>query len=72
MRKPDFRLCENKGKDQLRYLDSTIPLLSKLLAVFCGYTCRFVLDLVGNLKTGFLASRTKCLRCLDLQSGLGF
>ena len=41
MRKPDFCLCENKGADQLRsnceadqrlcfrYLDSTIPLLSK-------------------------------------------
>ena len=41
MRKPDFRLCETKGADQLRsnceadqrlyfrYSDSTIPLLSK-------------------------------------------
>ena len=41
MRKPDFRICENKGADQLcgnrtadqrlclRYTDSTIPLLSK-------------------------------------------
>ena len=41
MRKPDFCICENKGADQLRgnreadqrlcfrYIDSTIPLLSK-------------------------------------------
>ena len=41
MRKPDFRICENKGADQLcgnritdqglcfRYTDNTIPLLSK-------------------------------------------
>ena len=41
VRKPDFRICENKDADQLRgnreadqrlcfrYLDSTIPLLSK-------------------------------------------
>ena len=41
MRKPDFCICENKGADQLRsncaadqhlcfrYVDSTIPLLSK-------------------------------------------
>ena len=41
MRKPDFRLCENKGADQLHnnceadqrlclhYMDSTIPLLLK-------------------------------------------
>ena len=53
MRKPDFCLCENKGADQLRsdckadqrlcfcYMDSTIPLLSKLKisrcpAIFCA------------------------------------
>ena len=42
MRKPTFCICENKGADQLhgdceadqrlcfRYIDSTIPLLSKL------------------------------------------
>ena len=36
MRKPTFCICENKGADQLhgdrlcfRYIDSTIPLLSK-------------------------------------------
>ena len=32
VRKPDFRICENKDADQrlcFRYLDSTIPLLPK-------------------------------------------
>ena len=60
MRKSDFCICENKGADQLRgdreadqrlcfrYTDSTIPLLSKPLAIFCGCTARFVSDLVGN------------------------
>ena len=27
VRKPAFCICENKGADQLRYMDSTIPLL---------------------------------------------
>ena len=53
MRKPAFCICKNKDADQLRsncaadqrlrfrYIDSTIPLLSKseiseLLAIFCG------------------------------------
>ena len=29
MRKPTFCICETKDADQLRYIDSTIPLLSK-------------------------------------------
>ena len=62
MRKQAFCICENKDADQLcgnreanqrlcsRYIDSTIPLLSKSesLAIFCGSTFRFVLYLVGN------------------------
>ena len=70
MRKPDFCICENKDADQLRgdreadqrlcfrYIDSTIPLLSKFrnfkpLAIFCGCTVRFVSDLVGNPEDRF-------------------
>ena len=65
MRKPDFRICKNKGADQLRgnhaadqrlcfrYIDSTTPLLLKPLAIFCGCAARFVLDLVGNPKSRF-------------------
>ena len=64
MRKLAFCICENKDADQLRgnpeadqrlcfrYIDSTIPLLSK-----SDCTARFVLDLVGNPKTGFLRTR---------------
>ena len=64
MRKPDFWICENKDADQLcgnreadqrlcfRYIDSTIPLLSKYknfkpLASFCGCAAWFVSDQVG-------------------------
>ena len=70
MRKPDFCICVNKDADQLRgnreadqhlcfrYMDSTIPLLSKsknlkTLAIFCGCTARFVSDLVGNPEDRF-------------------
>ena len=72
MRKPAFCICKNKGADQLhsnqaadqrlcfRYIDSTISLLAKgnfkPLAIFCGCTVWFVLDLVGNPKTGFLVT----------------
>ena len=51
-READQRLC-------FCYTDSTIPLLSKseinskLLAIFCGPTARFVLDLVGNPENWF-------------------
>ena len=63
--KPAFCICENKDADQLsgdceadqrlwfRYTDSTIPLLSKPLAIFCGCTARFVSDLVGNPEDRF-------------------
>ena len=63
VRKSAFYICENKGADQLcsdctadqrlcfRYMDSTIPLLSKSkissVYIFCGCTARFVSDLVG-------------------------
>ena len=70
MRKPTFCVCENKDADQLhgnreadqrlcfRYINSTIPLLSKSeifkpLAIFCGCTARFVSDLVGNPEDRF-------------------
>ena len=68
MRKLDFCTCENKDADQLcgnseadqrlcfRYTDSTIPLLPKYdkpLAILCGCTARFVLDLVGNPEDRF-------------------
>ena len=70
MRKHDFCICENKDADQLRgnreadqrlcfrYMDSTIPLLSKseiskTLTIFCGCTARFVSDLVGNPEDRF-------------------
>ena len=60
MRKPDFCICENKDADQLRgdreadqrlcfrYIDSTLPLLSKY-----EMSCRFVSDLVGNPEDRF-------------------
>ena len=55
------QLCGNHTADQrlcFRYIDSTIPLLpksknSKPLAIFCGCTARFVLDLVGNPEDRF-------------------
>ena len=63
--KTGFCIWENKDADQLRghceadqclcfrYMDSTIPLLSKVenfkpLAIFCGSTVWVVSDLVGN------------------------
>ena len=60
MRRPDFCICENKCADQLcdnrtadqrlcfRYSDTTIPLLSKPLTIFCSCTAWFVSDQVGN------------------------
>ena len=65
MRKLDFCICDSKGADQLcgnrttdqrlcfRYTDSTIPSLSKPLAIFCDCTVWFVLDLVGNPEDRF-------------------
>ena len=58
MRKPTFCICENKDADQLRgnrkadqrlcfrYIDSTIPLLSKseISSLFYNCTARFVSD----------------------------
>ena len=54
-RKHDFCLCENKGAD-LRYTDSTIPLLlkSKISSLLLSsVTGRFVSDLVGNPEDRF-------------------
>ena len=65
MRKAFFCKFENKDADQLRgiteadqrlcfrYTDSTIPLLSKLLANLYGRAAWFVLDLVGNPEDQF-------------------
>ena len=69
MRKPTFCICENKDADQLRgnseadqrlcfrYIDSTIPLLSKPLAILCSCTVWFMSDQVGNQNVGFLTIR---------------
>ena len=65
MRKPVFCNCDNKDADQLRgnreadqrlcfrYTDGAIPLLFKLLAIFCCRTAWFVSDLVGNPEDRF-------------------
>ena len=74
MRKPTFCICENKDADQLRgnreadqrlcfrYIDSTIPLLSKseISSLFYSCTAGFVSDQVGNQNVGFLMSRLIC------------
>ena len=69
MGKPTICIGKNKGADQLRsnceadqrlcfrYTDSTIPLLSKPLTIFCDCTARFVSDLVGTHIVGFLTHR---------------
>ena len=56
VRKPAFCTRENKDAHQrwgFRYTNSTIPLLHKSrnfkhLDIFCGFTARFVSDLVRN------------------------
>ena len=70
VREPAFCICENKDTDQLRsnreagrrlcfrYIDRTIPLLSKSknfepLAIFCGFAAPFVSDLVKNPEDRF-------------------
>ena len=62
IRKPTFRICENKGTDQLRsqrlcfpYTDSTIPLLSK--SKISGLWPSSVLVQLGLCRT---CSETKC------------
>ena len=69
MKNPLFCIWENKDTDQLRgdreadqrlcfrYIDSTIPLLSKPLAMFCSCTAWFLSDVVGNQNIGFLMTR---------------
>ena len=75
MRKPAFCICENKDADQLhgnreadqhlcfRYTDSTIPLLPKSEAMFCGCTARFVSDLVGNPEDRFSQNEAHLFTC---------
>ena len=69
MRKPTVCIGENKGADQLcsnctadqhlcyRPFDSKMPLLFKLLTIFCDCTVWFVSDLVGKAKL-LVLSRT--------------
>ena len=65
-----FRICENKGADQLhsnceadqrlrfRYTDITMPLfLYPIFPVIRACTARFVSDLFGNHIVGFLMMR---------------
>ena len=79
MRKPTFCICENKGADQLRgyreadqrlcfrYIDSTIPLLSKSdISSFCSCTAWFVSYQVGNQNICFLMTRLRCRLSIDL------
>ena len=65
MKKPAFCICEIKDTHQLggnpaadqrllfHYIDSSIPLLPKLLTIFCGHTAQFMSDLVVNPKDRF-------------------
>ena len=71
MRKPIFAYA--KTKTQISFAvaakpisafvfdtDSTISLLLKTLAVFCGCTARFVSDLVGNHEDRFSHNEAHC------------
>ena len=69
MRKPEFRLGENKAAAQLRsnceadqrlnfrYTYSTFITLVKFLALFWDCTGQFVLDLVGTPEDRFFSRR---------------
>ena len=71
MRKPTICICENKDADQVcgnreadqrlcfHYLDSTIPLHFKPLAIPSSCTAWFVSDLIGIHIVGFLITRLK-------------
>ena len=76
MRKPTICICENKDADQLRsnytadqrlsfrYTDSTIPLLPKHEFSSCGFTARFVSDLVRNPEDRFSCDEAHILYVL--------
>ena len=83
MRKPDFRICENKDADQLRgnheadqrlcfrYIDSTIPLLSKSEISSLYYSSVAVQPGLCQTwsqtpKTGFLRTRLKLYQVLAI------
>ena len=84
MRKPAFCICENKDAYQLRsncaanqrlcfrYMDNTIPLLSKSEISssihLCGSTAWFVLDLFGNPEDRFSHSEAHLLICTFMSS----
>ena len=73
MRKPPFCICENKDADQLRgyreadqrlcfrYIDSTIPLLSKSEMSSVAVQPSLCGTWSETLKTGFLTTRLICL-----------
>ena len=79
MRKPASCIYENKDGDQLRgsheadqrlyfrYKASTIPLIrnSKPLAIFCGCTARFVLDLVRYPEDRFSHNEAQISHSVD-------
>ena len=77
MKKTAFCICENKDADRLRgkreadqrlcfrYIDSTIPLLSKPLAILCGCRAWFVWDLVGNPEDRFSHNEAQLIDILS-------
>ena len=79
LRKPAFCICENKDADQLcrnreadqrlcfRYIDSTIPLLFKPLAILCSCRAWFVWDLVGNPEDQFSHNEAQIMLYSDLR-----
>ena len=84
MRKPAFCICKNKDADQLhsncpadqrlcfRYMDSTIPLLSKskissLYPSSVAVQPGLCWTLVETAKTGLLTTRLKCFMLLNMK-----
>ena len=61
VRKPAFCICENKVADQLRGIR-----IFKPLAILCGCTARFVLDLVGNPEDRFSHNEAHVVSLLRL------
>ena len=80
MRKPANFICENKDGDQLhscaadqwlrfRFIEyRTIPRNFEPLAIFCGCTARFVLNLIGNPEDRFSCATASmmCYSCNTL------
>ena len=80
MRKPTFRICKNKGADQLRsnceadqrlcfpLTDSTIPLHCKPLAIFCASSARFVSEMFRKPHHWFSHDAAQVSICSSLAS----